>query len=70
MHNTELLYVPGDHVGVFPANQSALVDRILTYLHNAPPADQPVTMEVLKETTTPFGECESRDVVTGVQKCS
>ena len=55
-YNSELSYVPGDHVGIFPANRKSIVDRILGYLQNAPPPDQMILMEFLKETTTPLGK--------------
>ncbi|XP_059143081.1 nitric oxide synthase-like isoform X2 [Physella acuta] len=52
---SELLYVPGDHVGIFPANAPELVDAILARLHNAPPPDQVIRTEFLHEVVTPLG---------------
>ena len=51
----ELQYVPGDHVGVYPANQPELVDAVLARLHNAPPPDQVIRTEFMPEMTTPLG---------------
>lgn len=50
-------YSPGDHVAIFPLNSSELVDGIITRLHNAPPPDQLVKLEVIQELTTPMGKC-------------
>ena len=54
--SSELTYVPGDHVGVYPANQAELVDGVLARLHNAAPPDQIIRTEFLHEVTTPLGE--------------
>ncbi|CAL1539173.1 unnamed protein product [Lymnaea stagnalis] len=52
---SELMYVPGDHVGIFPANSPDIVDAILVRLHNAPPPDQVIRTEFLSEVSTPLG---------------
>ena len=52
----ELEYKPGDHVGIIAANRKELVDAILTKVSNAPPPDQLVKVEILKEKTTVFGK--------------
>ncbi|KAK3612607.1 hypothetical protein CHS0354_042116 [Potamilus streckersoni] len=52
---SELLYSPGDHIAVFAENSTTLVDRILACLHNAPPVDQNVKIEVQSQRTTPLG---------------
>lgn len=53
---SELVYQPGDHVGIFPANQKNQVDAILSKLSNAPPSDELVKIEVLQERSTPLGK--------------
>ena len=58
-YNSELSYVPGDHMGIYAANKRSVVDRILGYLQNAPPSDQMVLMEIIKERTTPLGTFSS-----------
>lgn len=52
----ELEYKPGDHVGIIAANRKELVDALLTKVSSAPPHDQLVKVEILKEKTTVFGE--------------
>lgn len=51
----ELQYKPGDHVGLFAANRKEYVEAILARATNAPPPDQLVKVEILKEKTTAFG---------------
>lgn len=51
----ELEYKPGDHIGLFGANRKELVDAVLAKVNNAPPHDQLVNVEILKEKTTVFG---------------
>ena len=51
----ELEYKPGDHIGLFAANRKELVDDVLAKVSNAPPHDQLVKVEILKEKTTVFG---------------
>lgn len=52
----EMAYKAGDHVGLFANNRKELVDMILSRVTNAPPSDQLVQVEILKEKTTVFGE--------------
>lgn len=52
---TELTYTPGDHVGVFAANKSELVDGILQRLSGLEDPDKPVELQVLKESHTSNG---------------
>lgn len=52
---SELAYVPGDHVAIFPKNSPDMVESILARLHNAPPADQIIKTEILQEKSTPLG---------------
>ncbi|XP_006891134.1 PREDICTED: nitric oxide synthase, inducible [Elephantulus edwardii] len=44
-----LNYLPGEHLGVFPANQAALVQGIMERLVDRPAPHQPVHLEVLSE---------------------
>lgn len=53
--SSELQYKPGDHVGLLAANRVDLVDALLAKVTNAPPPDQLVKVEILKEKTTAFG---------------
>ncbi|XP_060064662.1 nitric oxide synthase 1-like [Ylistrum balloti] len=55
----DLNYAPGDHIAIFPANSTKLVDGVLSRLHNAPPPDQLIKLEVLQERTTPLGTTKS-----------
>ncbi|XP_077168526.1 nitric oxide synthase, inducible isoform X2 [Paroedura picta] len=43
--NQEIHYHPGDHLGIFPSNQKALVDGILACVTDAPPPDQIIRLE-------------------------
>lgn len=52
---SELQYKPGDHVGIFASNRKILVDAILEKLSNAPPPDQTIKIETLKEKSSIFG---------------
>lgn len=45
----ELQYLPGDHLGVFPANRPELVQELLECVEDPPPADEPVLVEVLEK---------------------
>ena len=51
-----LQYSPGDHVAILPENSSELVDTIVIRLHNAPPPDQLIRIEILSERTTLLGK--------------
>ncbi|XP_046532202.1 nitric oxide synthase, inducible [Equus quagga] len=44
-----LSYLPGEHLGVFPGNQPALVQGILERVEDGPAPDQPVRLETLDE---------------------
>ena len=45
----ELSYLPGEHLGVFPGNQLALVQGILERVVDSPAPHQPVHLETLSE---------------------
>ncbi|XP_028607253.2 nitric oxide synthase 3 isoform X2 [Podarcis muralis] len=49
----ELSYQPGDHVGIFPANNAELVDAILQRVEDPPPANEAVTVETLEAGESP-----------------
>uniref|UniRef100_A0A670KIF4 Nitric oxide synthase n=1 Tax=Podarcis muralis TaxID=64176 RepID=A0A670KIF4_PODMU len=49
----ELAYQPGDHVGIFPANNAELVDAILQRVEDPPPANEAVTVETLEAGESP-----------------
>ncbi|CAG5122629.1 unnamed protein product, partial [Candidula unifasciata] len=66
----ELVYVPGDHVGVYPANSPDIVDGILARLHNSPPADQIIRTEFLHEVTTPLGTSKTWTLFEKMPVCS
>ena len=66
-HGGELQYKPGDHIGIFAQNRKELVDAILTKVANAPPCDQLVKVEILKEKPTVFGKICGHFVPTGHQ---
>ncbi|XP_063003631.1 nitric oxide synthase 3 [Elgaria multicarinata webbii] len=44
----ELLYQPGDHVGIFPANRRELVEALLERVEDPPPAGESVAVETLE----------------------
>uniref|UniRef100_C4TP54 Nitric oxide synthase 1 n=1 Tax=Ambigolimax valentianus TaxID=1338344 RepID=C4TP54_9EUPU len=68
--SSELLYVPGDHVGVFLANPKELVDGVLARLHNSPPPDQIVKAEYLSEVSTPLGTKKTWTQIEKMPTCS
>ncbi|KAM9370506.1 nitric oxide synthase, inducible [Phaethornis superciliosus] len=43
--NEEVHYLPGEHVGIFPGNQTELVHGLIARVKDAPPADQPIRLE-------------------------
>ena len=49
-------YKPGDHIGILASNRKELVDNILAKVTNAPPPDQLVKIEILKEKPNLFGK--------------
>ncbi|KAL3869055.1 hypothetical protein ACJMK2_041782 [Sinanodonta woodiana] len=56
---SQLMYTPGDHLAVFPENSPSIVDKILACLHNSPPVDQDVQIEMQLERTTPLGNIKT-----------
>ncbi|XP_078083118.1 nitric oxide synthase 1 [Mustelus asterias] len=51
----ELLYQPGDHLGVFPGNHEDLVNALIIRLEDAPPVNQIMKVEFLEERNTALG---------------
>ncbi|XP_066492723.1 nitric oxide synthase, inducible [Tiliqua scincoides] len=43
--NWEVKYLPGDHLGIFPGNQKALIDGIIARTVDAPPPDEIIKLE-------------------------
>ena len=62
-HAGELQYKPGDHVGIVASNRKELVDSVLSKVTNAPPPDQIIQVEILKEKTTVFGNLKSISII-------
>ncbi|XP_076253398.1 nitric oxide synthase isoform X1 [Rhynchophorus ferrugineus] len=52
---TNFVYKPGDHLGVFPLNRKEIVDVILSRAKGINDPDQPVELQILKETHTANG---------------
>lgn len=48
-------YEPGDHVGIFPANRTEIVNGILNRLSGVDNFDQILQLQLLKENTTTNG---------------
>ncbi|XP_042331853.1 nitric oxide synthase, endothelial isoform X2 [Sceloporus undulatus] len=46
--NPQLSYLPGDHVGIFPANSTELVDDLLQRVEDPPPPNETVAVETLE----------------------
>lgn len=53
--SSEMSYKPGDHIGLLASNRKELVESILAKITNAPPPDQLVKVELLKEKPNLFG---------------
>ena len=54
--SSELVYTPGDHVGVFACNRREIVDGILARLTDTTDVDTPVELQFQKETHTSNGK--------------
>ncbi len=54
-NHESLKYLPGDHLGVFPGNNEALVMTLIEKLEDAPPVNQIVKVEFLDERNTALG---------------
>ncbi|XP_061460927.1 nitric oxide synthase, inducible [Rhineura floridana] len=47
--NQEVKYLPGDHLGIFPANHKSLVDGIIARITDAPPPDEIIRLETRRD---------------------
>ncbi|KAG8122710.1 hypothetical protein E2320_018261 [Naja naja] len=47
--NQEINYLPGDHLGIFPANRKALVDGIISHIADAPPFNEIFRLETCRD---------------------
>ena len=54
-YNSELMYNPGDHVGIFPQNKPQVVDAILERLADPADPEALVQLEILREKFTHHG---------------
>lgn len=52
---SDLIYTPGDHVGVCPMNQPELVTKIIERLSGVEDPDATVELQILKESHTSNG---------------
>lgn len=51
----EILYKPGDHLGVFACNRSELVEAILKRVQTPFDPDVPIELQIQKHSHTPNG---------------
>lgn len=51
----EILYKPGDHLGVFACNRSELVEAILKRVQTPFDPDVPIELQIQKQSHTPNG---------------
>lgn len=52
----EIKYDPGDHVGIIACNRKELVDGILARVKDVDDFDQPLQLQLMKETHTSSGK--------------
>ncbi|XP_045781881.1 nitric oxide synthase-like protein isoform X1 [Maniola jurtina] len=55
----EINYDPGDHVGIMACNRKELVDRLLSRLKDVDNYDEPLQLQLMKETHTSSGPVKS-----------
>ncbi|XP_075969286.1 nitric oxide synthase isoform X2 [Anticarsia gemmatalis] len=55
----EIKYDPGDHVGIIACNRKELVDSILARLKDVDDCDEPIQLQLMKETHTSSGPVKS-----------
>lgn len=55
----EIIYKPGDHLGVFACNRQELVEGILKRLDSPFEADVPIELQMQKQSHTPNGIVKS-----------
>lgn len=51
----EIKYDPGDHVGIMACNRKELVDSLLSRMKDIDNHDEPVQLQLMKETHTSAG---------------
>lgn len=56
---SNVAYQPGDHFGVYPQNRPELVDKVVDRLKGVDDLDEPIELQVLKETHTSNGVLKS-----------
>ncbi|XP_013182279.1 PREDICTED: nitric oxide synthase-like protein [Papilio xuthus] len=56
---SEIKYDPGDHVGIIACNRKELVDTLLARLKDVNDYDEPVQLQLMKETHTSSGPVKS-----------
>lgn len=56
---TDLVYNPGDHLGVFAKNKQEIVNKIIERLDGIENSNQPVQLQILKENHTPNGRIQT-----------
>ncbi|XP_071848203.1 nitric oxide synthase-like protein isoform X4 [Apostichopus japonicus] len=67
---SELLFEPGDHVAICPANEKALVDAILARVKNERTPDEVVVVQVLQQRSTPLGVVKAWNPTERLPPCS
>ena len=50
----ELVFEPGDHVAIFPANKASLVQELIDLMHVKPDLNQPIRIEIAQEGSGEF----------------
>ncbi|XP_039248117.2 nitric oxide synthase 1-like isoform X2 [Styela clava] len=53
--SSEIKYLPGDHIGIYPCNQTEIVDRILERLHDKVDEKALIQLQIFEQRTTPLG---------------
>lgn len=56
MFQDEIKYDPGDHVGIIACNRKELVDGLLARLKDVSDYDEPLQLQLMKETHTSSGK--------------
>ena len=59
------MYSPGDHLAIYPENDSALVEAILKRLNPTPGPDEPIIVEHCTDT----GNCDFTSFIAHVNSC-
>ncbi|XP_055861578.1 nitric oxide synthase-like isoform X2 [Biomphalaria glabrata] len=66
----ELMYSPGDHIGIFPANSSESVDAILERVAACPNPDKNIELHVMNETVDLKGLSKTWKLYEKMPLCS